>query len=79
MASQSGQEEQKTAHTFRKKILRGSLIALLVLLSLEFVVYFGSNIFLAGIARKKINESTKGVYEIEFNRFSLSLIRRGFF
>lgn len=63
----------------RKKILRVFLKGILVILSLEAVVYFGSNLFLAGIARQKLNESSEGVYEIGFNRFNLSLIRRGFF
>lgn len=66
-----------TAHPFRKIVLRGFLIGLLFLLFLEFVVYFGSNLFLSGIVRDKLNTATNGVYEIGFNRLNLSLIRRG--
>ncbi|WP_157359848.1 hypothetical protein [Algoriphagus mannitolivorans] len=51
----------------------------MALLFLEFVAYFGSNIFLARYAQRKINEATKEVYLIDFNRFNLSLLRRGFF
>lgn len=78
MALQSGQKPHITAHPLRKKVLRWSLVAVLSLLTLEFLVYFGSNVFLAGIAREEINKSTNGVYQVEFNRFNLSLLRRGF-
>ncbi|MBN7809545.1 hypothetical protein J0A68_01170 [Algoriphagus sp. H41] len=55
------------------------MIAVLSLLFLEFVLYFGSNIFLKKYAQRKINEATQDVYLVDFNRFSFSLIRRGFF
>ncbi|GAA0877646.1 hypothetical protein GCM10009119_06140 [Algoriphagus jejuensis] len=55
------------------------MIVVLSLLFLEFVLYFGSNIFLRKFAQRKINEATKEVYLVDFNRFSFSLIRRGFF
>ncbi|WP_139352685.1 hypothetical protein [Algoriphagus sp. A40] len=55
------------------------MISILSLLFLEFIVYFGSNIFLKKFAQRKINEATENVYLIDFNRFSFSLIRRGFF
>lgn len=66
-------------HPLRKKILRVVLKGVLAILILEAVVYFGSNLFLAGFARQKLNESSEGVYEIGFNRFNLSILRRGFF
>jgi len=66
-------------HPLRKKILAVVLKVILAVLFLESIVYFGSNIFLAGIVRQKLNESSEGVYEIGFNRLNLSLIRRGFF
>lgn len=55
------------------------MIALLWLLFLEFIVYFGSNLFLSQFAQRKINEATDNIYEIDFNRFSFSLLRSGFF
>ncbi|MDX5478701.1 MAG: hypothetical protein LPJ98_09620 [Cyclobacteriaceae bacterium] len=64
---------------FRKKVLRLFLKVILILLFLEFVAYFGSNFFLARYAQRKINEATKEVYLIDFNRFNLSILRRGFF
>lgn len=72
-------QKKHSHHPLRKKILRAVLKGILAILLLESVVYFGSNLFLAGIARQKLNESSEGVYEIGFNRFNLSLLRRGFF
>jgi hypothetical protein len=66
-------------HPFRKKILRGITFVFLGLLFLEFIIYFGSNIILSNWARRKINEATKEVYVIEFNRVNFSLFRRGVF
>jgi|GEM_PF-512644 len=75
----SDNQKKHSHHPLRKKILRLVLKGILAILLLESVVYFGSNLFLAGIARQKLNESSGGVYEIGFNRFNLSLLRRGFF
>ena len=75
----SGKREKHSAHPIRKKFLRWGMIGLLSLLFLEFIVYFGSNIFLSKFAQRKINEATGNIYEIDFNRFSFSLLRRGFF
>ncbi|SEF52810.1 hypothetical protein [Algoriphagus boritolerans] len=55
------------------------MIGLLSILFLEFIVYFGSNLFLSKFAQRKINEATENIYQIDFNRFSFSLLRRGFF
>lgn len=75
----SGNREKHSAHPIRKKFLRWGMIGILSLLFLEFVVYFGSNIFLSKFAQRKINEASGNVYSIDFNRFSFSLLRRGFF
>lgn len=69
----------KSAHPFRKKLLKWVMIAFLGLLFLEFVFYFGSNLLLSNWARNKINDATDDVYQIEFNRINFSLIRRGVF
>ncbi|WP_111670922.1 hypothetical protein [Algoriphagus litoralis] len=75
----SGKREKHFAHPLRKKILRWVMMGILSLLFLEFIVYFGSNIFLSNLAQRKINEATDNIYQIDFNRFSFSLLRRGFF
>ncbi|MBN3584107.1 hypothetical protein JYB64_17045 [Algoriphagus aestuarii] len=67
----------KSPHPFRKKILKWVMFTFLGLLFLEFVFYFGSNLFLSNWARTKINDATSDVYNIEFNRINFSLIRRG--
>lgn len=66
-------------HFLRKKVLRVVIGALLAILFLEFIVYFGSNLLLANWARNKVNEATAEVYTIDFNRLSISLVRRGIF
>ena len=75
----SSKEKPKKGSASRKKWLRIAGISLLAILSLEFVLYFGSNIFLGSLIRKRVNESVNGVYELDFNRVHLSLIRRGIF
>jgi hypothetical protein len=67
----------KSSHPFRKKILKWVMFAFLGLLFLEFIVYFGSNLFLSNWARTKINDATSDVYNVEFNRINFSLLRRG--
>ncbi|MBN7802601.1 hypothetical protein J0A67_17125 [Algoriphagus aestuariicola] len=76
---ESGKRSKHFAHPTRRKILRIAMIVVLSFLFLEFLVYFGSNIFLRKYAQQKINEATEDVYLVDFNRFSFSLIRRGFF
>jgi len=71
--------KKKLKNLLRKKVVRFITFAFLGILFLEFTVYFVSNILLSNWARQKINEKTKGIYEIEFNRVNLSLIRRGIF
>jgi hypothetical protein len=66
-------------HPIRKKIVRVLMIIFLAILFLEFLVYFGSNLLLSNWTRQKVNESTKGVYEVDFNRVNFSLIQRGLF
>jgi hypothetical protein len=75
----NSKEKPKRGSASRKKWLRIAGISFLVILFLEFVFYFGANIFLGSLIRKRVNESVNGVYELEFNRVHLSLIRRGIF
>lgn len=74
-----GNHQKHSLHPARKKIIRVVTIIFMTLLFLEFLFYFGSNIFLSKWAERKINEATKEVYLIEFNRFNFSLLRRGIF
>jgi hypothetical protein len=74
-----GKREKYFTHPIRKKIIRWGMIGILSLLFLEFVFYFGTNLFLTKFAQRKINEATGNIYEIDFNRISFSLFRRGFF
>lgn len=75
----NSKEKPKKGSASRKKWLRIAGMVLLAVLTLEFGLYFGSNIFLGSQLRKRVNESLNGVYEFDFNRVHLSLIRRGIF
>jgi len=79
MVPKSAAQEKPKRSASRKKWLRILGVGLLAVLTLEFAVYFGSNLFLGSLLRKKLNESFNGVYELDFNRVHLSLIRRGIF
>ena len=79
MDPKSSTQEKSSRYTLRKKWARRVGFLLLALLTLEFAVYFGSNLFLAGMLRERLQESSNGVYEIGFNRLNFSLIRRGIF
>ena len=79
MVPKSTAQEIPKGSASRKKWLRILGVSLLSLLTLEFALYFGSNLFLGSLLRKKLNDSFNGVYELDFNRVHLSLIRRGIF
>ena len=77
MGTKTISQENPKRSALRKRVLRVLGLSLLTILTLEFTLYFGSNLFLGNLLRKKLNESFNGVYELEFNRVHLSLIRRG--
>ena len=79
MLPKSAAQEKPKRYASRKKWLRILGVSLLSVLTLEFALYFGSNLLLKSLLRKKLNESFNGVYELDFNRLHLSLIRSGIF
>jgi hypothetical protein len=79
MVPKSAAQEKPKRSASRKKWLRILGVSIFSVLTLEFALYFGSNLFLGSLLRKKLNESFNGVYELDFNRVHLSLIRRGIF
>jgi len=79
MVPKSSIQEKSSKYALRKKWGRRLGFFLLALLTLEFTVYFGANLVLAGLVRERLQASSNGVYEIGFNRLHLSLIRRGIF
>jgi len=79
MVPKSAVQEKPKRSASRKKWLRILGVTLLSVLTLEFALYFGSNLLLGSLLRKRLNESFNGVYELDFNRVHLSLIRRGIF
>lgn len=79
MVPKSSTQEKSSRYALRKKWGRRVGLLFLALLTLEFTVYFGANLFLSGILRERLQQSSNGVYELGFNRLHLSLIRRGVF
>ncbi len=79
MVPKSAAQEKPKRSASRKKWLRIGGAILLSVLTLEFALYFGSNLLLGSLLRKKLNDSFNGVYDLDFNRVHLSLIRRGIF
>lgn len=73
------QYQNHSSRPFKKKVIRMVSFLFLSLLFLEFIIYFGSNLFLSEWAERKINRATKNVYKIDFDRFNFSLLRRGVF
>ena len=79
MVPKSSTQEKSSRYALRKKWGRRVGLLFLVLLTVEFTVYFGANLFLSGILRERLQQSSNGVYELGFNRLHLSLIRRAVF
>lgn len=79
MVPKSADQDKPKRSASRKKRLRLLRIGLLALLALEFSLYFGSNLFLGNLVRRKLQTTFNGVYALEFNRVHLSLLRRGIF
>jgi hypothetical protein len=77
--SVQSQNPNQTNRPIKKMAIRAVSLIFLSLLFLEFIIYFGSNIFLSEWAERKINLATKNVYKIDFDRFNFSLLRRGVF
>ncbi|WP_194776748.1 type 2 periplasmic-binding domain-containing protein [Pararhodonellum marinum] len=46
---------------------------------LQVGIYFGSDFLLRNYLQNKVNEASDGKYQIDFDRFNISLIERGFY
>ena len=77
MVPKSNSQEKPKRSLLRKKWLKLFGILVLSILTLEFLLYFGSNLLLKEQFRKRLTTSFNGVYELDFNRVHLSLLRRG--
>lgn len=73
------ENSNQSQRPFKIKALRLLGFLLFSSILLEFIVYFGSNIFLSDWAERKINQATQNIYQIDFDRLNISLFRRGVF
>ncbi|WP_114748323.1 hypothetical protein [Pleomorphovibrio marinus] len=62
-----------------RKILRIGFILFLVLSFLQVAFYYGSDWFLREYIRNKVQEASGGKYTVDFERFNVSLLERGFY
>jgi hypothetical protein len=54
-------------------------IFFLTLLFLHIVLYFGSDLLLRSYLQKEVAKASNGKYAIDFDRFNLSILERGFY
>ena len=63
----------------QRKALRYTGIFVLIIVFLQVTIYFASDILLRGYIKNKVEESSGGKYTVDFDRFYLSLLERGFY
>ncbi|WP_186753848.1 hypothetical protein [Echinicola salinicaeni] len=72
-------KDKKKLKRFHKRIIRIFSITLFVLGVLHVTVYFGSDLLLRNYVQHKVEEASGGLYEVNFDRFHLSIFERGFY
>lgn len=74
--SQSKKEAKKSEKT-GLRFLKPLVIVLSILLFLQIVIYFTSDFFLRSYLKQKVSEASGEKYEIDFDKFYISLFQRG--
>ncbi|MCH7404549.1 AsmA family protein [Belliella aquatica] len=74
--SQAKKESKKSNHAGRR-FLKPLVIVLSILLFLQVVIYFTSDFFLRSYLKQKVSEASGEKYEIDFDKFYISLFQRG--
>ncbi|MCH7415488.1 DUF748 domain-containing protein [Belliella sp. R4-6] len=59
------------------KYLKPIGIVMAILLTLQVVIYYSSDFFLRSYVKQKVSESSEEKYEVDFDRFYISLFQRG--
>lgn len=62
---------------FKKRYLRIAGLVLLILTVIQITVYFSSDFLLRNYLKDKVNTASENKYEIDFDRFYISLVKRG--
>ena len=63
----------------QKRLIRILAITLFTLGVLHVGLYFGSDLLLRNYVQRWVSESSEGRYEVNFDRFNLSIFERGFY
>lgn len=59
------------------KYLKPIGIVMAILLTLQIIIYYSSDFFLRSYVKQKVSESSEEKYEVDFDRFYISLFQRG--
>jgi hypothetical protein len=74
---ENSKSNTKANHSNQKKYLRLAGVLLLVLTALHILLYFSSDFLLRSYLKEQVNEASENKYEIDFDRFYISLFQRG--
>ncbi|WP_215224296.1 hypothetical protein [Echinicola shivajiensis] len=72
-------KDKKKLKRSHKRIIRIFSITLFALGILHVGVYFGSDLLLRNYVQRQVEEASGGLYEVNFDRFHLSIFERGFY
>ncbi|WP_200974611.1 hypothetical protein [Echinicola sp. 20G] len=70
---------KKKLRRSQRRLIRFFAITLFSLVFLQVGLYFGSDLLLRSYVQNKVDEASKGKYEVNFDRFNLSIFQRGFY
>ncbi|MGY6546501.1 hypothetical protein [Arthrospiribacter ruber] len=74
---QESGSKNKVRRIFRKKFFRIGGLVLFILALIQVAVYFSSDFLLRNYLKEKVSEASDSKYEIDFDRFYVSLFERG--
>ncbi|GAB4107631.1 hypothetical protein GCM10028791_00770 [Echinicola sediminis] len=72
-------QNKKKLKRSQKRLIRVFAITLFTLGILQVGLYFGSDLLLRNYVQRWVQESSEGRYEVNFDRFNLSIFERGFY
>lgn len=74
---EENQQKEILQSNRRKKYLRIAVIVILVLLSLQLLFYFGSDLLLRNFLKERVKIASENKYKIDFDEFHILFIQRG--
>jgi len=70
---------KKRLRPAHRKAVRFFGVFFFILLFLQIALYFGSDLLLRNYLQREVEKMSEGKYSIDFDRFNLSLLERGFY